>query len=256
MLTNPSCLTLPFRHYSINNFSAAFLECLKMLVCHLYLLMRFLHIYSIMQPSSEACRVSQTLQVDFDRILCDVLEKYYSFPGVTLLLGSLLHRIINTKQTPVYPPGLVASLYLVRQQGEGYILDDIGFSGIVGINSYRPDTLEFLTYLTQLLENPERSGTQVFDQQKYTAAAKECLQLYLCSHPNFSKGILEFGHHDRALRRSKPSAWIARMGSHSRIRKGWHHLQVQLKASRHIYQYYSFPHNSPQHERYRYLSYG
>jgi len=80
-----------------------------------YLPMHFLRIYSMTQPLSEAHRVSQTLQVDFDRILCDVLEKYHSFPGFTLLLGSLLHPIVNTKQLPVFPPRMVASLYLVRQ---------------------------------------------------------------------------------------------------------------------------------------------
>ena len=221
--------------------------------------MRFLHIHSTMQPLSEAHRVSQTLQVDLDRILCDVLEKYHSFPGFALLLGSLLHPIFNTKQLPTFPPGMVASLYLVRHRGERYILDDIGFSGISGINSFVPGTPEFLIYLTQLLENPERSGTQVFDQHRYTAAAKECLQLYLCSHSNFSKGVTESGRRDRELRRSKPSAWMARMGVYSRIWKGRHHFQVRLrvKALRYIHWNMSFPAylNSSGQEYRRSLSY-
>ena len=150
---------------------------------------------------------------------------------------------------------MVASLYLVRQRGEGYILDDIGLSGIIGNHAYIGGTLEFLTYLTQLLENPEHSGTHIFDQQRYTAAAKECLQLCLCSHHKFSDGFMGFVHRDMALRRSKPSAWIARMGVCSRIRKGRHYCKVQLKASRYIFQYPPFPKNSPEHEYYRSLSY-
>jgi hypothetical protein len=52
----------------------------------------------MMQPSSEANNISQTLQVDFDRILCNMLEKHHSFPGFTLLLGSLFLYIKDIKQ--------------------------------------------------------------------------------------------------------------------------------------------------------------
>ena len=209
----------------------------------------------MMQPISEPYRISQTLQVEFDRILCDVLEKYHSFPGFTLLLGGLLEFTMNIKQRHTYPPAMEAYLRLVRGRGEGYILDDMGLREIVAIYGSKLGVSEFITYLTQLLENPERAGTLVFDQQKYTTAAKECLQLCLCSYRHFSKGAMESSHHSRALRRNKPSAWIARMGIHSRIRKGWHHCKVQLKASMYIHQDTSFLDNSPQHEYYRYLSY-
>ena len=206
----------------------------------------------MVQPSSEANQISHTLQVDFDRILCNVLERHYSFPGFTLLLGSLLLSIMDIKQQHAYPPaGMVAYLCLVRQRGEGHILDDIGFSGIFGTHRSITGTLEFLTYLAELLGNPERSGTHVFDQQRHTTAAKECLQLCLCS---CHEGAMEPGYRDKALRRSKPSAWIARMGVRSRIRKGRHHLQVRLKAS-YIFQNQSFPENSPQHQYYQSLSY-
>jgi len=47
---------------------------------------------------------------------------------------------------------------------------------------------EFFNYLTELLESPERLGTHIFNQQRYATSAEECLQLYLCSHRNFSKG--------------------------------------------------------------------
>jgi hypothetical protein len=209
------------------------------------------HIHSMMQPSSEAYQISQTLQVDFDRILCNVLKKHYSFSGFTLLLGGLLQCIIQH----AFPPGMVAYLYLVRQRGEGYILDDIGFSGITETGGCTSGTPEFFTYLTQLLKNSKRSGTHFFDQHRYTTAAKECLELCLCSYLHFSKGAMESGHHDRALRRSKPSAWRAQMGVHGRISEARHHFKVQLKASIYIIQDTSFPENSPEHEYCRSLSY-
>jgi hypothetical protein len=147
---------------------------------------------------------------------------------------------------------MIAYLCLVRQRGGPHILDDIGFPGILGINSYIQGTREFLTYLTRLLQNPERSGTRVFDQQRYTTAAKECLQLCLCSYRDFSKGTAESGHRDKALRRNKPFAWIARMGVRSRIWKARHHFKVR---DREMQQHASFPENSPKHEYYRSLSY-
>jgi hypothetical protein len=193
-----------------------------------YLPLRLLYIYSMMQPSSEAHHVSHGL-FKLTSTEFSVMSRQ-SILFFSLLLGSLLQSTIDTNQLPVFAPGISATLYLIRQRGEGYILDDIGLSGLAGIDSFATRrTPEFLTYLTQLLGNPERSGTQVFDQQRYTAAAKECLQLCLCSHHNFSKGVMEYGHRDRAFRRSKPSAWIARMGVHSRIWKGRHHLQVRLR---------------------------
>ena len=219
-----------------------------------YLLMHCLHIYSTMQPSSEVNQISQTLQVDFDRILCNVLEKYHSFPGFALLLGSLLQSMGTTRRH-FFPPGMVAYLNLVCRRGEGYLLDDMGFSGIFDTHGCVVGTQEFLTYLTRLLENPERSGTHIFDQQRYTTAAKECLELCLCSYHHFSKGPMAFGHRNRELRRSRPSAWIARMGVHSRIWKARRHLQVLLKASRAVSQDDSFPENSPRHDYYRSVSY-
>jgi len=207
-----------------------------------------LPVYTVMQLSTKADHISRTLQVDFDKILCCVLEKYHSFPGFTLVLGGLLQSIMNIKEQYAYPPGMVAYLFLVRRRGEGYILDDIGFSGILAIDRAIAGTRTFLTYFTELLENPERSGTHVFDQQRYTTAAKECLQLCLCSHHNFSKRAIESGHRDRALRRSKPSAWITRMGVRSRIRKSRHHLKVRQCQSLVIDGYSPFPDKSPKHE--------
>ena len=86
--------------------------------------------------------------------------------------------------------------------------------------------LQFLNYFEEFLENPERSGTHAFDQQRYVTASKECLQLYLCSHLRFSKGSVESAHRDNMLRRSKPSLWRTRLGPHSRIRKARHHIKV------------------------------
>jgi len=213
-----------------------------------------------MQPFPEADDISRTFQADFDRMLFDALEKYNSHPGFSLLLGSILQYRNIKYRFSKYPPGLVASLHLIRQQGEGHILEDTGFSGIAGINSERPGNSAFLSYFIELLENPERSGTLAFDEQKYATAAQECLQLCLCSHHKFSKGATESTHSDKVLLRNKPWAWRTRLGVHSRIRKAMRSLTIRqrkfLKArSYNIYQYASSPQGSFEHEYYRSLVY-
>jgi hypothetical protein len=196
-------------------------------------------------------------------MLRNILIKHHSFPGFALLLGSLLQY---TKAENPYAllPEMISFLYLGRQRGEGYIFDDTGFSGLMTIHSHtgaleKTGTLEFLTYFAKLLENPERSETLVFNQQRYTTASKECLQLCLCNHQNFTKRAWESAHRDKALRRSKPSVWRRRLGVNSRIRKSRHQLKVLqqglLKARITINQYASFPDNSPEHEYCRSLSY-
>ena len=173
-------------------------------------------------------------------------------------------QYVSAKQPDSLGAGMVASLYLIRQRGEGHILDDTGLFGANGISNVQavyllPGTPEFFSYLTRFLESPERSGPSFFDQQRYMTATKECLQLYLCSHLKFSKGATESGPRDKDLRRSKPSAWIARLGAHRRIRKGRHRLKARqrksLKVKIYISQYASFPKASPNHDYYRFLSY-
>jgi len=183
-------------------------------------------------------------------MLCEALEKYYSFPGFTLLLGSLFHTKLAGK-------GVLSShlhlmevhLYMVHHWGDGHIIEDSGF----------PRDWDYVDYFVELLESPERSGTHIFDQERYATAAKECLQLYLCSHRNFSKGAPEFAYRDKAICRSKPWTWVSRLGVHSRIRKGRHHFRVlrrqSIKALRRVYWDYFFPENFPEHQYYRFLSY-
>jgi hypothetical protein len=57
---------------------------------------------SLTQPFSEAGHISSTFQVDFDRMLCDTLEKYYSRPGFSLHLGSFL--LYGNAGKPPSPP--------------------------------------------------------------------------------------------------------------------------------------------------------
>ena len=189
-------------------------------------------------------------------MLCNVLEKYHHFPGFALLLGGLL-RYINANRSTISIHvwyGISASLYLVQKQG--HILDDVGFSGVRPLASYPylDAAQEFCAYFAELLKNPGRSGTHVFDQQRYATAAKECFELCLCSRRNFSKGATEFTCRDSGLRRSKPWAWIARLGVRSRIRKARQHLVQQQKPPI-VNQFASFPENSPEHEYYRSLAY-
>ena len=152
-----------------------------------------------MQPSPEAHHISQTFQTDFDRMLFNALEEHHSSTGFTLLLGSILQYRNVIQPSDTFPPGLVASLYWVRQHGEGHILDDMGLYGIYDITGEVEGTTDFLTYFVQLLENPERSGTHTFDQRRYATAAKESLQLYLCNHHKFSKGATDSDLHDKVL---------------------------------------------------------
>jgi hypothetical protein len=217
----------------------------------------------MMQPLSEADHICQTLQIHFDRLLCDVLEKYHSFLGFTLLLGSLC-QYMSMKQPYTLGAGIASAVSYLFQQREGYIVDDIGLFGAKALiyhtqgPGYVPGTREFFSYYTELLESPERSGTYIFDQQRYTTAVKECLQLYLCSHHNFSMAATEFACRDKAMRRSKPWQWVARLGVHSTIRKGRHRLTVQQHKSLKwtiIPPYSSFPENSLKHEYCRSVSY-
>jgi len=213
-----------------------------------------------MQPFPEAELISQTLQANFDKMLCDSLEKYRPCPGYSLLLGSIV-QYTNLRHHPLLvPPGMVATLYLDHQQGQGNILDDTGLSGIYTPTIETSGTAEFLAYFIELLENPERADTNAFDQHGYVIAAKECLELCLCSHHKFSKGATESTRHDKVLLRDQPWAWKVRLGIHSRIRKAIRQLTVQqwksFKAwTDDIDQYPSFPHNSFMHEYYRFLSY-
>jgi len=220
----------------------------------------------MIQPLSEADHICQTLQVHFDKMICNVLEKCHLLPGLTLLLGGIFHYMSPIRQGYHAGVGLAASSYLIQQWGKGHILYDIGFFGGRGIISHTngayllPGTQEFFRYLTMLLKSPEQSETHIFDQKRYVTAAKECLQLYLCNHHKFSKGATEFTHHDKMLRRSKPWEWVARQRVHRRIgRKGWRHFKalwyLSLHASDIIYQGQSFPKNSPEHQFFQFLSY-
>jgi len=124
----------------------------------LFLLIHPLYNDYILQPFPEADHIAQTFQANFDRMLCTALEKYHSCPGFPLLLGSISQSVNLKYQSFNFPPGLVASLYLLRQEGYVDILDDTGFSGVqmviatsVGLSG----TPEFFAYFTELLENPE-----------------------------------------------------------------------------------------------------
>jgi len=212
---------------------------------------------SLTQPFSEADHVSSTFQIDFDRILCNYLEKYYSCPGFCLRLGSIMrHR--NAKELLCHFPriflGIFASSDLVHQPVEGQILD-----AIYSRYGLEPGTQDFFAYFAELLEDPGRSGTGSFDQQRYATAAKECLQLYLYNHHSFSMQATESALRDKALRRHKPSAWIARLGVHSRIRKGRNYVEVrQGKFFKHRFieeHPSSFPKKYPEREYCRFLSY-
>ena len=202
----------------------------------------------------------------------NILEKYHNFPGFALLLGSLLwYTNAGDQQTETHMPGMMASSYLIRQRGEGHILDDTGFSALWGMQDWfllggvyishdATSTLKFLNYLEELLENSGRSKTHVFDQHRYSIASKECLQICLCNHHHFSNRAVGFTHRDNALRRSKPWLWRRRLGIHSRIEKCRHRFKVQrrklLKPTIiQIDKYASFPDNSPEHEYCRSLSY-
>ena len=190
-------------------------------------------------------------------MLCNVLEKYHNFPGFALLLGGFLWYANRDESNFSIASGIAASLYFVRQR-QGDILDDVGFSGI---RQTTPNGVAiqngidaFCAYFADFLENPGRSGTYVFDQQRYATASKECLKLCLCSPRNFSKGAAEFVC-DNGPRRSKPWAWMARLGVHSRIRKARQHVVRQQKLRTVVDQYASLLENSPEHEYYRSLAY-
>jgi len=156
-----------------------------------------------------------------------MLQRPHYYPGVALLLGSLLgHAKAGHPRT--LPPEIITPRYLGLQQWEGHILADMGFTEIQRIysNNIFLNTPEFSTFFAEFLEDPERSNMHVFDQQRYTTASKESLQLCLCNHHNFSKGTMESAHRDKVLCRSKPWLWRRRLGVHSRTGKGRYHIKV------------------------------
>jgi len=254
----------------IFHFFPRFLECIKQLVCHDFctcILCILIFTHFVIQPLafSEADHICRTLQAHFDRMLCDVLEKYHSFPGFTLLLGSLC-QYVSIKQPHTLVAGIVVSSYLIQQQGEGRTLDNrrlFGDNRIISRNGaiyLLLNTPQFFSYLTKFLESPERSGTHIFDQQQYATASKECLQLFLCSHHNFPRGATEFACHNKAMRRSKPWEWVVRLGVHRRIRDKRRHFTLLQRRSIDalgsiIYQHHPFPESSPEHQYCRFLSY-
>jgi len=181
------------------------------------------------------------------------MEKYYSCPGFSLRLGCIV-RYRNARKPSALFPRILASAYLVHQPGEGQILD-----GIYSRHGFLSYNKEFFPYLAELLENSGRSGTVSFDQQRYATAARECLQLCLHNHPSFSMGATERTLRDKTLRRHKPSAWITRLGVHSRIQKSRNYIKVRQGKSfkRSFIREHpsSLPKNSPKYEHCRSLSY-
>ena len=219
----------------------------------------------MIQPLSEADHICQTLQVPFDKMICDVLEKYHSFPGFALFLGSIF-LYVSAKPSYTLSAGIIVSSYLLWRGGEEHILEDVGlfgsetiFHSIQAVPLALGGISDFFSYLTGLLDSPERSGTHIFDQRRYVTAAQECLQLHLCNHRDFSKGATEFACRDKEIRRSKPWEWLARLGVHSRIRKGRHHFEVLRRQSIKAPSFHrwddSFPESSPEHQYFRSLSY-
>ena len=114
-----------------------------------------------------------------------------------------------------------------------FILYGTEFWGIMElyVEKETPSHQDFFNYFADLLENPGRSKTHIFDQQRYVTATKECLQLCLCSHSKFSKRATESDYWDKALRRSRPSLWRRRLGVHGKLRRGRHYLKVQRLKS-------------------------
>ena len=116
----------PDRTYSVLTFLPLFLIALKKLVCYGSPLMCSLHTYEFYEIAT--ARSGSHLadsSIEFDRMLCNVLEKYHSFPGFALLLGSLL-RGANTGGAYILL-GIIVSSYLARQRGRGIFSTRQGF---------------------------------------------------------------------------------------------------------------------------------
>jgi hypothetical protein len=159
-------------------------------------------------------------------MLRNILEKHSHYPGVALLLGTLLeHKKIG--YPPTHFPMPIVPLHPL------FILHGTEFGGLMDLYVEKevPSHQEFFNYFAGLLEDPQRSKAYVFDEQRYVAASKECMQLCLSRRSTFSRGTVEFAHRDNVLRRNNPSQWRSRLGVHSRIRKARRHVKArQLKS--------------------------
>ena len=186
-----NCYTLipDRRDDTLLTFTPRLLADLKQLVWYCFHSRMEICLFTTTQLLPELDRICRTFQVHFDGMLCNVLNKYHHFPGFALLLGSLLRYIMMKRGLELHEsfyliaPGMTASLYLVRQW-QGHILDDVGFSGIweaaARSVTIQNGIVEFCAYFAEWLAH-------VFDQQRYATAAKECLELCLYNHRNFSE---------------------------------------------------------------------
>jgi len=136
------------------------------------------------QSSPEDHRIYTSHRIEFDRVIINKLEKYRSHRGFGWSICSLRYFVASKTRDSLI--SYLASMLIVRQmEGNEDFFEDMGFSGLFETYSItsaiEPRGIEYLEYLYDLLEKPERSGAYALNSQMFASAVRECLDLYLCN---------------------------------------------------------------------------
>jgi hypothetical protein len=92
----------------------------------------------------------------------------------------------------------------------------MGFAGLLKTHSItstiEPRGIEYLEYLFDLLEKPERSGAYALSGQMFASAVRDCLDLYLCNRRLLQKRRSRCDRWHAGMRRMIPWLWRVRFG--------------------------------------------
>lgn len=104
-------------------------------------------------------------------------------------------------------------LILGQNEGNQEFFEDMGFAGLLKTHSItstiEPRGIEYLEYLCDLLEKPERSGAYTLDGQMFASAVRDCLDFYLCNRRLLQKRRSRCDRWHYRMRRTTP--WLHRV---------------------------------------------
>jgi hypothetical protein len=151
--------------------------------------------------------------------MIDKLKKYGSHHSFRWSICSLRY-FIGSKARDSLVPYLASMLILAQNEGNEEFFEDMGFAGLLKTHSItstiEPRGIQYLEYLYDLLEKPERSGSYALNSQMFANAVRHCLELYLCNRRlEFQKRRSQCDRWYAGRRRETPWIWRVRFGTRS-----------------------------------------